>query len=1073
MTIRTLGIIACVVLALAALTTAALGMTVTGVDPQSGAVREELETVTIAGAGFPEEVQVTLRSGHTWIDAEDVTRVDATTIRCRIAIPWDATPGEYGVYVTSGTETARLSDAFVVTGPPSRGGPVVPARTIGPTSAPEGEKTNGGAVGAKNVILMIGDGMGAAQIEAGRWEKSGHNPATYPSTTLAMDGLDYTGWVRTASANSPITDSAAAATALMTGTRTNNGMIGISPGGTWLTTIAETAEAQGRATGAVSTTRVSHATPAGVYAHVGDRTEELLIASQFIDSDLEVMLSGGYRYFIGTGSRDPWWQWGYRTDGRNLVTEAQSQGYTVVTTASGLAGAPPGMVLGLFSSSSMAYEGERPSSEPSLAAMTGAALSHLDDDPDGFFLMVEGGNIDTASHVNEYGYMAGEVLAFDAAVATALAYADTHPDTLLIVTADHETGGLSIQAGGDGWLTFTFTTTDHTGVNVPIRATGPGADTFAGTTVDNTAVHTVMYDALTLPPVTPTPTPTPTVTPVGPTVTGINPSTGVTGATLTGVEITGTGFVSGAEVILQSGADGSTAVIASGETVVNANLLRCTLTLGANAYPAAYTIWLRNPGGTWVYLDNAFTITPSPAVTVTGISPTSGTAGTTLDTLTVTGTNFVAGAEVVLKNTTGGVKYLYPTGVKVINPTQIQCTLAIPASAYQGLYTVCVKNPGGNFVYLDNAFTVTPSPPVAVTGISPTSGAAGTTLSTVTVTGTNFVAGAEVVLKNTTSTVKYLYPTGATVISPTQIQCALAIQASAYQGLYTVCVKNPGGNFVYLDNAFTVTPSPPVAVTGISPTSGAAGTTVDTVNVTEPADDITRISPASAPPTLTEVPTTVTTTPTVNVTPTPPEPTMTVTTTLPTNVTPTLPEPTMAVTTTPTENVTQALTEPTVTVTTTPTVNVTPTLTDLMTRVTITPTVTTAPLVANFTWPDETMTPMVPVNFTDCSTGTPTQWFWEVENETFTTQIITHTFMDPGTFTVNLTVEDADGETATIVKEIEVAAPATITSIPESQVTTMTTPDPTVTDSSATSPDAGAPATMVTMAAPGPRDRLR
>jgi PKD repeat protein len=152
---------------------------------------------------------------------------------------------------------------------------------------------------------------------------------------------------------------------------------------------------------------------------------------------------------------------------------------------------------------------------------------------------------------------------------------------------------------------------------------------------------------------------------------------------------------------------------------------------------------------------------------------------------------------------------------------------------------------------------------------------------------------------------------------------------------------------------------------------------------------------------------------------------------------------------------------------------VTPTLTDLMTRVTITPTVTTAPLVANFTWPDETMTPMVPVNFTDCSTGTPTQWFWEVENETFTTQIITHTFMDPGTFTVNLTVEDADGETATIVKEIEVAAPATITSIPESQVTTMTTPDPTVTDSSATSPDAGAPATMVTMAAPGPRDRLR
>ena len=119
---------------------------------------------------------------------------------------------------------------------------------------------------------MIGDGMGRNQVEAARWEKAGHDPAAYLTTTLAMDGLDYQGNVSTASANSAVTDSAAAATALMTGTRTNNGMIGVSPSGTRLTTIAELADAGGRSTGAVTNTRITHATPAGVYAHVTNRT---------------------------------------------------------------------------------------------------------------------------------------------------------------------------------------------------------------------------------------------------------------------------------------------------------------------------------------------------------------------------------------------------------------------------------------------------------------------------------------------------------------------------------------------------------------------------------------------------------------------------------------------------------------------------------------------------------------------------------------------------------------------------------------------------------------------------------
>ena len=140
---------------------------------------------------------------------------------------------------------------------------------------------------AKNVILMIGDGMGRNQTEAARWEKSGNDMATYRSTSLAMDGLDYTGNISTASANSAVTDSAAGATALMTGIRTDNGVIGqdetavkgVSDGAR-LTTIAEPAKAKGRATGVVTTSRVTDATPAGVYAHVNDRDDEVLIAGQ-------------------------------------------------------------------------------------------------------------------------------------------------------------------------------------------------------------------------------------------------------------------------------------------------------------------------------------------------------------------------------------------------------------------------------------------------------------------------------------------------------------------------------------------------------------------------------------------------------------------------------------------------------------------------------------------------------------------------------------------------------------------------------------------------------------------------
>ncbi len=363
---------------------------------------------------------------------------------------------------------------------------------------------------AKNVILLIGDGMGPVQIEAARWEKAGRDPAVYPSTTLAMDRLAYSGTVATRSANSAVTDSAAAVTALMTGTRTNNGMIGHDSDGARLESIAELVDAAGRSTGAVTTTSITHATPAGVYAHVNDRDNELLIARQFIGSDLEVALGGGYRYFIGTGTMDPWGAKGYRTDGRDLVDEAKAQGYTVVTTASTLGAVPAASgtkVLGLFAPNSLKYESDRAGSQqPALAEMTGTALSVLAMDADGFFLMVEGGRIDTAAHAQDYAHMTGEVLAFDEAVRTAIDFADAHPDTLLIVTADHETGGLVLRENGDGAPTPVFTTTGHTATDVPIMASGPGADQFGDRRIDNTRVFEVLRDVMNLYPVAPTPT---------------------------------------------------------------------------------------------------------------------------------------------------------------------------------------------------------------------------------------------------------------------------------------------------------------------------------------------------------------------------------------------------------------------------------------------------------------------------------------------------------------------------------------------------------------------------------------
>ena len=299
---------------------------------------------------------------------------------------------------------------------------------------------------AENVILLIGDGMGYAQITAARLAQG---------KKLNMDRIKTMGTMTTVSANNIVTDSAAAGTAMATGFKTNNGMISVTPDGKNLKTILEAAREKGKATGLVTTTRITHATPAVFASHVGNRDDEDIIAAQMLNTNVDVMLGGGKSFFLPKAAG------GKRTDNRNLIDKAKKNGYTVVTTGDELAGVSGGKVLGLFNNSHMNYEVDRDlTKEPSLAAMTAKAISLLDKDNNkdkedkegknrGFYLMVEGGRIDHAAHANDPAGAVGDTLAFDAAVKVALDYAEKNRDTMVIVTADHETGGLIIGAGGE------------------------------------------------------------------------------------------------------------------------------------------------------------------------------------------------------------------------------------------------------------------------------------------------------------------------------------------------------------------------------------------------------------------------------------------------------------------------------------------------------------------------------------------------------------------------------------------------------------------------------------------------
>jgi len=295
---------------------------------------------------------------------------------------------------------------------------------------------------AKNVIVLVMDGVSSTTTTLARW---------YKGEPLAMDEI-LTGGVRTYSAESAITDSAPAGTALATGNKSNDKFVGVlpekvnSPGVDPsladnpykpVANVLEGAKLSGKATGIISTSEIQHATPAAFSSHAAHRSDYDNIAEQQVYQDMDVVLGGGKKSLLAEN----------RKDGENLVEVIEDNGYDLVETRDELLNSKSSKLWGSFAPSALAYDLDRAQTnpnEPTLAEMTNKAISTLSKDKEGFFLFVEGSKPDWAAHANDPIGMISDTLAFDAAVKEALDFAKKDKNTMVIAVSDHGNSGISI-----------------------------------------------------------------------------------------------------------------------------------------------------------------------------------------------------------------------------------------------------------------------------------------------------------------------------------------------------------------------------------------------------------------------------------------------------------------------------------------------------------------------------------------------------------------------------------------------------------------------------------------------------
>jgi len=311
----------------------------------------------------------------------------------------------------------------------------------------------------RNIIYLIGDGMGFGQISTLIME---HAVNGETCTSSQVDRIQHMGMATTYSANSKVTDSAAGGTALATGEKTNNGTVGLNPSGDTLTSVLADAREMGKSTGIVVNTSILDATPAAFYAHVPQRSQWEDIAVQLTRTGYDLLIGDGLKYF------------NQRTDSLDLTEIFTANGYVFYDSTDVLTVSQPAdKLLALADFKEV------------LPQTVEKALSWLGqkENPEGFFLMIEEARIDGHGHNNDVRGLIDEMEIMDKVMKVVLDYADAHPETLVIITADHETGGVNMGYDGRPF----FSTKGHSGTVVPVFAYGPGAENFTGL-MDNTGI---------------------------------------------------------------------------------------------------------------------------------------------------------------------------------------------------------------------------------------------------------------------------------------------------------------------------------------------------------------------------------------------------------------------------------------------------------------------------------------------------------------------------------------------------------------------------------------------------------
>jgi alkaline phosphatase len=322
--------------------------------------------------------------------------------------------------------------------------------------------------GPKNVILMIGDGMGISQISAGMISND---------WKLNLERCTDIGLIKTYSANNLITESAAGATAFACGQKTYNGAIGVGKDTSDLTNIFELADEMGFNTGLVATSSIVHATPASFYSHEDSRHKYDNIALDLIKSNIDAFAGGGTKFFTE------------REDGRNLINEMKDSEFIWVNSLDSLAISSKKRVgyLGAQDGMPKMLEGRGDFLQKSSMAI----INRLNTKNTPFMVMIEGSQIDWGGHANDGEYIRTEMMDFDACVGSVLDFAEKDGETLVIITADHETGGFSITGGQSDSLSYAFTSLQHTPVLIPVFAYGPESEDFSGVYENTDIFHKI------------------------------------------------------------------------------------------------------------------------------------------------------------------------------------------------------------------------------------------------------------------------------------------------------------------------------------------------------------------------------------------------------------------------------------------------------------------------------------------------------------------------------------------------------------------------------------------------------